>query len=103
MDALEHALPQQPRLPRQPKIAIGLEELFVGHHFSDIAGGLEDNGGDVEFVEANVKDCIIELASELQRPECRAKRGDTISRWRRHSRAPPRDRGNTRDALEGDT
>ena len=58
----------------QPMILVGVEEMLVGDDLGRIARRLEDDGGDVEFVEPDVEDRIVEFARELERPELGAER-----------------------------
>src|SRR5439155_283947 len=74
IDALEHALPEIPDLPREPMIFVGIEKRVVGQDLRRIARGLEHDRGNVELVEPDIEDRIVKLAREAKRPELRPER-----------------------------
>ena len=105
IDALEHPLPEMTDFAHQPVILVGVEEMLVGDDFGRIARGLEDDRGDVKFVEPDVEDRVVEFARELERPKLRAERHHGVGRCGRRRLSGPRnvDRGDPRRARSNST
>ena len=82
-------------------VFVGVEEMFVGHHLGGIARRLEDDGRDIELVEANMQDRVVEFARELERPEFRTERHHGLGGCgRRRIRPAQCNRGNSTTAVE---
>src|SRR5262249_37970829 len=102
-DALEHVLPQLADFVGQPVARILCEERIICQHTRDVAGRLEDQRADLEFIVALVQDRIIELARSPKWQKIGTECSKRVTlRWRILVRPVQCDRGALSITIDGD-